>query len=95
MITNFKRFSLNVSKSFLFFVRVNVGWIIDNYMVHTHHVASETVHPHCRCYGSNNSLLAAAAATSVTNVLFKDHFPSCRAASGSIICVKLSKLIRE
>lgn len=68
---------------------------IRNHVIHTRRAASKMVHPRWRCYGSNNSLLAAAAATNVTNVLFKDHFPSGRAASGSIICVTLFKLIRE
>lgn len=52
-------------------------------------------YPRCHYYENNNSLLAAAAATSVTNALFKDHFLSGHAASGSIICVMLSKLVGE
>lgn len=66
-----------------------------DHVIHTCHAASKMVHLRYRYYGSNNSLLAAAAATNVMNVLFKGHFPSVRAASGSIICVTLPKLIRK
>jgi len=38
-------------------------------MIHACYAASETIHPRYHCYGSNNSLIAAVAATSVTNVL--------------------------